>query len=543
MARAPLLVPALAFVGAIICDAHGYVVVALGGAVVAALLPRGRVLAAFLIAGACCGALRGHPPLIRSESRVAMIAGTVIGDGGGASFTFALDDGRIVRASVGSMVVPGERLLVRARLVPFDEPRNPGEPSARAIGAAEGLAGKAIGVVVARRPADPLDARTWAARLRGALSARLRAVLREPEATVVAGALWGERGTLPATLRDDFQATGTVHVLVTAGLHLGVIAALVLSLLRLAGVPRVAASLTAIVCIVSYAWLTGAHLPAQRAAVMIGVALLARACGARIASWNALALAALVVAALWPAAATSVSFALSFSCVAAIVLFARPLEHALERLPVPARVREALSLTVATQIGVWPLTAATFGMVAPYAVLANALVVPATAVAMLGGVATLLVAAVPVLANACSAVTAFDVDVALGVVQFVASLPGARLSVAPPPPVAIVAYDLVALAAAALLSRAPRLACVLLALASASVMTTTLRLPDGHLTITMLDVGQGDAIVLRTPRGHTILIDSGGRLEQGPDVGGRSPAEVVGERIVLGYLRREGIHT
>ena len=47
----------------------------------------------------------------------------------------------------------------------------------------------------------------------------------------------------------------------------------------------------------------------------------ARACGARITSWNALALAALVVAFLWPAAVESASFALSFSCVTAIVLF------------------------------------------------------------------------------------------------------------------------------------------------------------------------------------------------------------------------------
>ncbi len=541
MARAPLLVPALAFVGAIACEAHGYFLIALGGAIASALLPRGRIAAAFLIGGVCCGALRGHPPLILSESRVTTIAGTVIGDGGSGPFVFALEDGRVLRASVASTAVAGERLLLRARLVPFDEPRNPGEPSGRAIGAAEGLSGEAIGAVVARRAPDPGDARAWAARLRGALSARLRAVLREPEATVVAGALWGERGTLPATLRDDFQATGTVHVLVTAGLHLGVIAALVLAVLRLAAIPRVPASLIAIVVVGSYAWLTGAHLPAQRAAVMIGVALLARACGARIASWNALSLAALVVAALWPAAATSVSFALSFSCVAAIVLFARPLEHALERFPLPARVREALSLTVATQIGVWPLTAATFGMVAPYAVLANALVVPATGIAMLGGVATLLAAGVPVLAHLCAAVTAFDVDVALGAVQLVASLPGARLTVAPPPAAVIVVYDLIAVASAALLSRAPRLACVLLLAASMSVMATTIRRPDGHLTITMLDVGQGDAIVLRTPRGHTLLIDTGGRLERGPDVGGRSPAEVVGERIVLGYLRRQGV--
>ena len=235
--------------------------------------------------------------------------------------------GIVVRAHVrDESVVEGERLVVRGRLVPFDEARNPGEPSRRALALGEGLAGELAGDrVLLRAPPEPRDVRTWSARLRAMLSRRLRTVLREPEATVIAGALWGERGTLPQAIRDDFQATGTVHVLVTAGLHLGVVAGLVLAVLRLARVPRAAAALAAIPCAVAYAWLSGAHLPSQRAAVMVSVALLARACGARAASWNALALAALVVAAIWPAAVTTVSFALSFSCVAAILLFARPL--------------------------------------------------------------------------------------------------------------------------------------------------------------------------------------------------------------------------
>jgi competence protein ComEC len=376
-------------------------------------------------------------------------------------------------------------------------------------------------------------------------------VLREPEATVVAGALWGERGTLPRELHDDFQATGTVHVLVTAGLHLGVVAWLVTTLLRTCRIPRVAASLSAIPCVVAYAWLSGAHLPSQRAAVMVCTALLARSCGARLLSWNALALAAIAVAVLWPASVTTVSFALSFSCVGAILLFAKPLQAALERFELPERVREALALTIATQIGVWPLSAATFGLIAPYAVLANAVVVPATGVAMLAGIAALAFANVPVVGRAAATFATWDVDAILRVVAGVAALPGAHLRVAPPPANAIVAYDAIAIVAALALGRGAGCALPLcrnavaavglMALASIGVVLTTLRLPDGKLTITMLDVGQGDGIVVRTPRGHVILIDSGGRLERGAGVGGQSPAELVGERVVLGYLQRQGI--
>ena len=547
MTRAPLLLPAVGFIAAIVADAHGLAVAACFVAVGLVAYRWTRLLAVFALAGLVLARLYGHPPMVTEETRTSRFGGTVTGDvradENGATFVLALDNGLVVRAHVrDATIAPGERLVVRGRLVPFDEARNPGEPSRRAIALGEGLAGELAGDrVVARAPPDPHDVRTWAARARAWLSARLRSVLREPEATVVAGALWGERGTLPRELRDDFQATGTVHVLVTAGLHLGVIAWLVGHLLRFARLQRMAVSLSTIPCVVAYAWLSGAHLPSQRAAVMVSAALLAAAYGARLISWNSLALAALAVAALWPAAVTTVSFALSFSCVSAIVLFARPLGRWLERWPMPERVREALALTIATQIGVWPLSAATFGVVAPYAVLANVVVVPATLVAMVAGIAALAFAQIPVLGPSAATIAAWTVDVMLRVVTTVAGLPGARVWVAPPPALAIVAYDVAALVAALVLTRHTRVTVALLVLAGAGVLATTLRLPDGRLTITMLDVGQGDAIVVRTPRGHTILIDSGGRLERGPGADGRSSAEIVGERVVLAYLERQGI--
>ena len=547
MTRAPLLVPAAAFVAAAAATSAGTAAVALTVVVTACALalPRTRVAAAFAVAALAWCALRGAPAIVDHESRTLRLACTIVGDvrrtDGIASFPCAIAGGVALQVTVRGDARAGERLVVRGRLEPFDEPRNPGEPSRRAIALGEGLSGALHGTVLARDAPDARDARAWAARLREALAARLRAELPEPHATFVAGALWGERGTLPPDLRAAFQATGTVHVLVTAGLHLGVVAALVLALFRLLAAPRVVASLGTIPFVVAYAWLSGAHLPSQRAAVMVSTALLARACGVRLVSWNALALAALAVAALWPAAVATVSFALSFSCVAAIVLFARVIEQMPATRGVPERLREPLALTIATQIGVWPLSAAVFGTIAPYAVLANALVVPGTALAIVCGAATLAFAQIPIAGTIAASATYWDVSAMLDVVRFIALLPGSRAFVAPPPAIAIVLYDAAAVASALVARRSLRVAIGLLAAASAAVALTTLRPPDGRLTITMLDVGQGDGIVVRTPRGHTILIDSGGRLERGAAEGGTSPAEQVGERVVLAYLRRQGI--
>jgi len=543
--RAPLLVPAVTALLAIVAEQHGWLFAASGIVVLACTVAYGShylkrkaraTVVAILIAfsaGVAFSALRGHPATIASERATARYTATVTGDA--SSTLLAIDGIGTVRATLRERVVPGERVVVRGRLEPFDEPRNPGEPSLREIERDDGFAGRlASAHVLARAPPEQSDVRAWAARLRAAAARRIRAVIPEPSATILAGALWGERGSLPEDLHDAFQATGTVHVLVTAGLHLGIVAALVAFLLSGLGLHRVAACAAALALIVGYAWFTGAHLPSERAATMIGTALLARACGARVTSWNGLALAALVVAFLWPAAVGSASFALSFSCVAAIVLFAEPIAARLHAWPVHERVREALALTCATQIGTWPLTAAVFSTLAPYAILANALVVPLVALVLVGGIATL---ALPVLAP-LETLLLVTVE---SIVRTIAAFPGAHATLATPPLAAIVAYDALAIGAAvALRSGRTRLAAgVLFAACAIVALPNIVHVPHG-LEITSLDVGQGDAAVIRTPHDHIILIDTGGELERPGVV---SNAEAAGARIVLAYLRRTGIRT
>lgn len=216
------------------------------------------------------------------------------------------------------------------------------------------------------------------------------------------------------------------------------------------------------------------------------------------------------------------------------MLFAEPLAGVFLRLPVHERIREALALTCATQIGTWPLTAAVFSTLAPYAILANAIVVPLVAVALLGGIATL---ALPVL-GPLETLLLLAIE---GAVRAIGALPGARATMATPPLVAVAAYDAAAVVAAvALRSGRVRLAAAVLAAGCAVVALPGFIHTSHGLQITSLDVGQGDAAVIRTPHDRIILIDTGGELER---PGETSNAERAGARIVLGYLRRAGIRT
>ncbi len=347
-------------------------------------------------------------------------------------------------------------------------------------------------------------------------------------------------GALAPQLRAEFQETGTVHILVTAGLHLGVVSLVVLSLLRLLTVPRIAACAIATLALWSYAIFSGLHLPSLRAAIMITFALGGHAAGRATRSWSAYGAALAVFALARPESVAGASFALSFSCVGAILLLGDDLSAALEGVAIPEKVREALVLTAATQIGTWPLTAAIFLLVAPYALLANLLVVPAVGVSMILVALQLACAPAPAAAQLFANAAGWVLAWIVASIHTIAALPHASLSVTPPRVWAIAMYDAALVFAAACWKRGirtPALAAVLLAIGL--VLAPPIR-HDPRLRITVLNVGQADGIVVQTPAGHTLLVDAGGRLERGSS--SESSAESVGERVVVPFLRRAGVH-
>jgi len=552
--RAHLVPTALAFVAGIASDISGIALPLLGIAGTTAILARTAsvIVRAHVVGALALGTLYAHtfahPSQPRADGHVARLAVVVVDaratSEGRTENVVRLGDGALATLGLaGPVHAIGTRLVVAAKRVPFDDARNPGEPSLREIEAERGILWRLVHPrVLASGPPDPRDATLWIARARAAASARLHLVLGEPNATLLAGAMWGERGTLPPDLRAEFQDTGTVHVLVTAGLHLGVVAGLALGVLRTLRCGRVGASLGAIAIVWAYAAFSGAHLPSLRAATMLSFALLARATGRESYAWNALAAAAVVVALLRPTSVPSLSFALSFSCVAAIFAFAQPLGRAFERAGAPYALGAALGVACATQLGTWPLSAAAFLVIAPYAPLANLLVVPAVGVAMLVGFITLAVSPIAPLAMLCANVETSLCDWIVATVRFVGTLPGAHITATPPPPWTIVAYDLACIVAALAVAR-ERFAVAVATLAAASALCLwPPRATATDLVVTVIDVGQADAILVRTPRGHAFLIDAGGRLERGGTLGTTSSAQDVGERIVVPFLVRAGVH-
>jgi len=457
-------------------------------------------------------------------------------------------------ADAGSPRVAGERLILRGRLDAPTGSSNDGEPSER-----EQLSDQGVSVIISLHrahdladlgPAAGWDA-SWA-RVRARFSDAVEARLPPLEATVLEGVLWGDRGGLPAALRQEFSDTGTVHVLTTAGLHLGIMAALVGWLLMLTPLPRTARSVVAVVAAWAYAALAGLHIPTLRAATMLTAGTIAFESGRGRTASAVLAAAAFAVVLPHPLALLSPSFSMSFACVCGIALLSPAFSALGLRAGAwgPHWLAELLRTGLAVQVALAPLQALYFNAFTPYAVAANLVVVPMVAFVMAAGSAyagaSLLA---PTLAWPLSNLTWWCLTLLIGAVERFAAMPFSHIDAPPPTHVFLVLYWM-ALAAFAWAVRvgAPSRqlvagvvgACVVLAAVYCAPGVVVAR--DPRLHFDAIDVGQADCLLIRAPGMHAMLVDGGGRLER---VGNAVVAQPIGDRVaartVMPFLLRHWV--
>ncbi|HZV78342.1 MAG TPA: DNA internalization-related competence protein ComEC/Rec2 [Candidatus Binatus sp.] len=448
----------------------------------------------------------------------------------------------------------GDLERVRARIDLPSGPRNEGEPSER-----DQLADQGVSLILTvhrardvRRLGPATGWRAWWARARSRFADAIESRLPALPATVLEGVLWGDRGNLPATLRQEFADTGTVHVLTTAGLHLGIMAVLVAALLAQTPLPRAARAVFVGLSAWGYAALAGLHIPTLRAATMLTVGLIAIESGRTRTASAVLAAAAFAVVLPHPLALLSPSFAMSFSCVAGIAL----LSPALAALGMcegawgPRIVAELIRTGISVQVALAPLQALYFNAFTPYSVFANLIVVPMVGLVMAAGSAYAACALfLPLLAWPLSNLTWWSLTIMTAAVEHFASLPHAHIDVPPPSHAFIISYwiALAALSWAAHRGVRKRMF-VTSALATIFILSLIYCAPlfgeffDRRLRLDAIDVGQADCLLVRAPGMHAMLIDGGGKLER---VGAVVVAQPIGDRIaaktVVPFLLRHWV--
>jgi competence protein ComEC len=389
-------------------------------------------------------------------------------------------------------------------------------------------------------------------RLRRGAATALTTAIPEPEAGLAAGIVVGLRDRVDRDLAADFTTVGASHVVAISGWNIAIVAASVAALGGgLARRRRAALTATAIVLYVAFA---GASASVVRAAAMAGVVLVARESGRAGRAAAALGWAALLLLLVDPHLVTDAGFQLSTLATAGILAWATPLGAwlaAAARGRMPGWLIECLAVSLAAQAATLPVVLVTFGRLAIVSPIVNLAIVPlvapamaASAIALGGGLATML-GAPSMVATLLGLPGWFLLSVIVGVVEATASLPFASATLEPPWNVA--AGALAALVPAAVVgarrrprsgSREPkenlsadssagkassstskhgplagrgahRIVAGAMVVSLVAVGIAVVHRPDGLTRITVLDVGQGDAILIEGGRGGRMLVDGG----------------------------------
>jgi competence protein ComEC len=212
------------------------------------------------------------------------------------------------------------------------------------------------------------------------------------EAALARGFVLGEDDRIDARTRDDFQRTSLTHLLAVSGQNVILLGVLAWPLLALFGL-SLRARLVGILCLIAiYVPVTGAGPSIQRAGVMGAAGLVAALADRPRSRWYALLLAAAATLALNPRADGDVGWQLSFAAVIGIMLWARRLTAVISgqagRGSARTALAEAVAMTVAATVATAPLMAAAFDQISPAALPANVLAAPAVAPAMWLGMLT-----------------------------------------------------------------------------------------------------------------------------------------------------------
>lgn len=443
-------------------------------------------------------------------------------------------------------VVPGDRIGLTGRIRPPPED-DYGAYLVR-VGAVGTLRADTLDILpVAESVAGQLEG------IRRGAAEGLDRAIPEPEAGLAAGVLIGLRDRVDRDLAAAFTTAGASHVVAISGWNIAIVAATLAAIAG--GLQRRRRAVLTAVAIVAYVAFVGPSASVVRAGVMAGVALLARELGRPGTAAAALGWAVTGLLLVDPAWIDDAGFRLSVLATAGIIAWGSPLTERLSG-SAPGRLRrwlaEILGVSLAAQAATTPVVLLDFGRLSLVAPAVNVVVVPLVPPAMAAGAVALGAGALvglglpPILAVLVGLPAWLLYAAMVAVVRFGAGLPLASIELGPPWDSVSAALSLIAVVAVArwggrllaarravvrsrpttgvasarsgssrAANRGLRVAAIALSGSIVGLALVVAYRPDGVSRVVVLDVGQGDGILVEGGRGGRMVVDGGpdpGRL-------------------------------
>ena len=455
----------------------------------------------------------------------------------------------------------GYKVKAAGSYAPLEEASNPGQFDQKAYYEARG-----IGMVLKKAKLTVIEAKEniffqKLYELRSFWVQNLEKITGKEEAALLKAMLLGEKSGLKKEQKELYQSGGISHILAISGLHISLVGMLLYRFLRKKKRSYPFSALVSGSCMVVYGFLTGFGVSAKRAVFMFLVYLGAELLGETYDVISALALSGLLILAEQPLQLFQCGFQLSFLSVGAVALGYPALQ---KRLGWKKKAAMSLLSGLSVTLFTLPCTLYWFYEWMPYAVFLNLIVIPLVPVVFLSGAAGMLTGGVSVAAGM------FLAGASAGVLRFFQTLlertevlPGSRAVIGQPELWQIALYYVLVGAAVwggrcrarkknqhrievrsqsdqnkieksdpSVSTDLPQKRChigrrIFFIIFALCILCLPFHRP---VEVTFLDVGQGDAVFLRTEAGTTCLID-----------GGSTTVSDVGTYRLLPFLKSRGV--
>lgn len=358
---------------------------------------------------------------------------------------------------------------------------------------------------------------------------------------ILSALILGDRSEVPEEVYQAFAQSGTVHVLALSGLHVGFILALLWGLLSFLRVPFRYRVVITIGGLWFYAGIADMTPSVVRAVVMTTVVLTGELIQRRRMLMNNLLVAMIVILFADPHSLFDIGFQLSFTAVISIVWIYPKIESLFRqtgiykdgRNPVLNKALTLMMISIAAQIGTLPFTAYYFYRIPILATIANVFVIPLSGIVMMIGFISAWLSQFAMTAAVWYAnLNEWLIYLMTAIPGWSVRLPFAYADYYGMSAGLLIVYYLVLIWISLWRYRFVRMAGIysLLILVNITVWRNGI-FRDQELTVSFLDVGQGDCAVVRSPVGEVILIDAGDKTE----------IYDYGESVIAPFLRKQGI--
>lgn len=456
----------------------------------------------------------------------------------------AFEAGRLLVYLKGAGEYPiGADLSLSGTIYPLEEPTNPGQFNSRLYYAGQGISYTVYGEQAEIVAVHPAPVRRGLQRFREKVGEIYDTVLEDPDNGILKAMVLGEKTDLDEEMKTLYQRNGISHLMAISGLHVSLLGMGLYRLLKRCTGSGLFSGVIAMIFLCAYGWMTGASLSTLRAVIMCVLAILADLIGRTYDLLSTLGAAALALMLTNPLSARQSAFLLSFGAVLGIALISpvwKLYERSSRGLFSPACTGISVSMLT------FPVLLMSFFEYPLYSILLNLVVVPLMSVLMACGLLCGLTGlwwpfGAWILAVPCHWILSLYEWAGRACLR----LPGEVLSIGNPERWKLLLYYLVLTICFFLLYREKRKKKYwhkkepfqpsgrLLAVCLGAMLFTSglicLNVQKG-LSVTMLDVGQGDSVFLKAGDGTTCLYD-----------GGSTSASKVGSYRILPFLKSEGV--